>query len=419
MSSASPDASEGMPMASPLPPAPRYPCRVPYDPDTRARWLQLTVPQAEYEERLARVRLELARLDLDGLLVVGNLADPAGIAYLTNYTPRFGNSWLLVPLDGEPVFSSDAILHGEPMHSLLWNVWLPDVRPAAARADQSPGMLPQLIGAAARELGLANSRLGVASPATMGVTHADALRKELPDVTWCDGSAAILRPRAIKSEAEIGLMRRACEISAVGLDTAIAALRPGVSEREVANLAHAAMFRAGAEELGFDTAVSSGPRAGLKHAAPTERRLQGGELVFLDMGAVVGGYHADLSRCAGVWPIDLSARCMLDAAQAIFEDALAAVRPGNCVRDIYRAAEAAAVREGVADEYMPHGLGHGLGLSLFELPWLTPDDETPLAAGMIFALEPMLVRYGVGTAVIEETVLVTRSGAEVLSGRPW
>jgi Xaa-Pro aminopeptidase len=302
---------------------------------------------------------------------------------------------------------------------MLWNVWLPDLRPAAARADRPPGGMAQVMAAAVRERGLAAARIGVASPSTISVSHADALRKELPDASWTDGAAAVARPRAIKSEAEIALMRRACEITAVGLSAAETLLRPGVSEREVANAAHAAMFAAGAEELGFDTAVSSGPRAGLKHAAPTERRLQGGELVFLDMGAVVGGYHADLSRCVGVWPIDLRARCMLDAAQAIFEDALAAIRPGNCVRDIYRAAEAAAAREGFEDDYMPNGLGHGLGLSLFELPWLTPDDESVLEAGMIFALEPMLVRYGVGTAVIEETVLVTRSGAEVLSGRPW
>jgi Xaa-Pro aminopeptidase len=214
-------------------------------------------------------------------------------------------------------------------------------------------------------------------------------------------------------------MRRAAEITAIGLTAAENAVRPGVTEREIANAAQAAIFAAGAEDMGFDTAVSSGPRAGLKHAPPTDRAVQAGELIFLDMGAVVGGYRADVSRCVGVWPIDLSLRRMLDAAQVMFEESLAVVRPGNPVRDIYRAAQEAADREGFGDDYMPNGLGHGLGLSLFELPWLGPDDESLLEAGMIFALEPMLVRYGVGTAVIEETVLVTRDGAEVLSGKPW
>jgi Xaa-Pro aminopeptidase len=401
------------------PGASSFPCTVPYDAETRSQWIEWRVPRAEYEERLSRVRFEMAALGLDGLLVVGNSGDAASIAYLTNMIPRFGTTWLLLPLSGEPVVLSDGLLHGEPMHSLLWNVWLPDLRPASHHPDRAPGTISQLFAAAARERGLDGGRIGVASPWTISAAHADALRRELPNVSWADGAAALLRPRAVKSEREIAYMRRACEITARGLDAAEQAIRPGVSEVDVASAAHTAMFAAGAEELGFDTAVSSGPRAGLKHAPPTERRMQAGELVFLDMGAVIGGYHADLSRCVGVWPIDVRERRMLDAAQAIFEDSLAAVRPGNSVRDIYRAAEAAAQREGFADDYMPNGLGHGLGLSLFELPHLGPDDESTLEAGMIFALEPMLVRYGVGTAVIEETVLVTRSGAEVLSGRPW
>jgi Xaa-Pro aminopeptidase len=396
-----------------------YPCLVPYDAETRSHWLQLTVPVDEYHDRIARVRLEMAAAELDALLVVGHAGDPSGIAYLANFTPRFGTTWLLLPADGEPVVFSDGLLHGEPMHSVLWNVWLPDLRPAAARAGRPPGTLAQLFAGAVVEQRLDSARVGVASPSTISASHADALRRELPDVTWVDGTAALFRPRSIKSDLEIALMRRACEITAIGLRAAEDACLPGRTERSVANAAHTAMFAAGAEELGFDTAVSSGPRAGLKHAPPTERQLQEGELVFLDMGAVIGGYHADMSRCVGVWPISEHIRRMLDAGQAIFEDALAAIRPGNTVRDIYRAAEAAAEREGFADDYMPNGLGHGLGLSLFEMPYLGADDESVLEAGMIFALEPMLVRYGLGTAVIEETILVTRSGAETLSGMPW
>lgn len=400
-------------------PSAGFPCIVPYDATTRQQWLQLTVPIEEYTDRIARVRLEMAAQGLKALLLVGHSGDPSAIAYLANFTPRFGTTWMLLPLDGEPVVLSDGLLHGEPMHSVLWNVWLPDLRPAWPRPGKPPGTLAQVLAGAVNERGLASSRIGVASPAVISSAHADALRRELPHVTWVNGTSVVMRPRAIKSDNEIALMRRACEITAIGLSEAEQAVRPGRTERAVANVAHAAMFNAGAEELGFDTAVSSGPRAGLKHAPPTDRVMHVGELVFLDMGAVVGGYHADMSRCVGVWPISSHARRMLEAAQAIFEDALAAIRPGNTVRDIYRAAEAAAEREGYADDYMPNGLGHGLGLSLFELPYLGADDESVLEAGMIFALEPMLVRYGVGTAVIEETVLVTRSGAETLSGKPW
>ncbi|HUG16862.1 MAG TPA: Xaa-Pro peptidase family protein [Thermomicrobiales bacterium] len=394
-----------------------YPCIVPYDARTRAEWIEWTVPREEYETRIARTRDEMRRTGLDGLLVTGSTGDPGGIAYLTNYTPRFGNTWLLLPLEGEPVALTDAMLHGEPMHSMLWNVWLDDLRPASARPGSPPGTLSELCAGAIRELRLDRGRVGVYSPATLSMAHGAALRAALPGVDWADGTLAALRPRAIKSANEIAYMRRACEITALGLEAAEAASRPGASEREIANAAHAAMFEAGCEELGFDTAVSSGPRAGLKHAAPTARRVQDGELLFLDMGAVVAGYHADMSRCVVAGTAGPAAQVMLNAAAAIFEETLAAVRPGNSVRDIYRAAEQAAQREGMADDYMPNGLGHGLGLSLWELPFLSPNDETVLEPGMIFALEPMLVRYGAGTAVVEETVLVTASGGEPLSGR--
>lgn len=396
-----------------------FPCIVPYDAQTRSHWLDLRVPLEEYHERVARVRLEMAAQQLDALLVVGNGGDPSSILYLSNFTPRIGTTWLLLPLDGDPVILCDGLLHGEPMHSMLWNTWIADLRPAWHRPGKAPGTLAQVLAGAVADHGLTSSRIGVASPATISSAHADALRRELPQVNWVDGTAALLRPRAIKSANEIAFMRRACEITAQGLTTAERACRPGATEQEVANQAHAAMFAAGAEELGFDTAVSSGPRAGLKHAPPTSRAIAAGEFVFLDMGAVIGGYHADMSRCVVVEPADIHARRMMEASHAVFEDALAAIRPGNSVRDIYRAAEEAAAREGFADDYMPNGLGHGLGLSLIELPFLGAEDETILEAGMIFALEPMLVRYGVGTAVIEETVLVTRSGAETLSGKPW
>lgn len=396
-----------------------YPCIVPYDPEARAPWTQLAVTREEYDQRLERVRSELESAGFDALLVVGNGGEPASIQYLANYAPHFGTTLLLVPRDADPVVITDALLHGEPMHSMLWDVLFDDLRPAAARPDYPPGTLTELTADALRELGLQGGRIGVASPATLSMQHADALRAELPDVTWLDGTLAVLRPRAVKSPAEIDYMRRACRITALGIQAALDTLFEDVSEREVANAAQAALFDEGAEGLAFDTAVSSGPRAGLKHAAPTARLLRDGDLVFLDMGAQLGGYRADISRCFGVGRLDADRQELLDAAREIFETTLAAAKPGAPVRDLYRAAERAARKTGFIADYMPNGLGHGVGLGLFELPFLGPDDPSILEPDMIFALEPMLVRYGVGTAVVEETVLITTDGAETLSGLNW
>lgn len=396
-----------------------YPASVPYDHESRKPWTDLSVPLPEYVQRLRKVREATAAMGLDALVVVGNQGEPSGVRYLSNYTPRFGTTMLLIPLDSEPVMVTDGVLHGEPMHSMVWNTWFGDLRVAASRPGQQVGTLTACLAEAIYDSGLGDSRIGVASPTILSAAHGAELRQFAPDIRWRDGTGALAGPRAIKSETEIALMRRACQITAIGLDAARDSIRPGVTERDIAAAGHSAMFAAGAEELGFDTAVSSGPRAGLKHAPPSERAIEPGDLVFLDMGAVIGGYRADMSRCVAVWPVQDETRRMFDAARAIFESTLGAVKPGHPVSEIYRAAREAADCSAFAADYMPNGLGHGLGLSLWEMPYLTPDDGSILEPGMIFALEPMLVRHGVGTAVIEETILVTESGAEALSGMPW
>jgi Xaa-Pro aminopeptidase len=361
----------------------------------------------------------MAEQGLDALLVAGNAEDPASMAYLANYTPHFGTSLLLVPANGEPVMVTSALLHGEPMHSMLWDVIFDDLRPAAAQAGRPPGTLTEQVAQAIGEQGLEAGKIGLVSPASFPLSIGLQLRELLPGVTFEDGTMAVLRPRAIKSEREIEFFRQACRITRTALEAGIDACLPGTTEREVANVIQATLMASGSEQIGFDTAVSSGPRAGLKHASPTNRVLAAGDMVFLDTGAVVGGYHADLSRTLAVAGAGSEEQAMLNAALEMFRECLRVVRPGAPVRDLYRAAERVARRTGFIADYMPNGLGHGLGLSLFEMPFLGPSDDSLLQEGMIFALEPMLVRYNLGTAVIEESILVTPDGAEVLSGARW
>ena len=392
-----------------------YPCAVPYDAETRAPWINLIVPRSEYDDRLAAVRREMSTLDLNGLIVVGNTGDPSSIAYLANYHPHGGTALLLIPAEGEPVMVLDYVLHGEPMHSMVWDVIFDDLRPASAAPGRPPGTVADLLVEAVEEHGLASGAVGVASLASLPMSIGTDLQQRLPGVEWREAGMAVLRPRATKSAREIAYFRRACRITRKALEAGMAACEPGTSEREVASVIHAAMMSEGADRIGFETAVSSGPRAGLKHADPTDRLMESGDLVFLDCGAVVGGYHADLSRTLVVGQAGSDEQAMLDTSVEMFNECLKVIRPGAPVRDIYRAAERVARRAGFSADYMPNGLGHGLGLSLFELPFLGPTDESLLEEGMIFALEPMLVRYGLGTAVVEESVLVTADGVEILS----
>jgi Xaa-Pro aminopeptidase len=195
---------------------------------------------------------------------------------------------------------------------------------------------------------------------------------------------------------------------------------PGVTERAVAAAAHGTMFAAGADALAFDTAVASGgKRAGMKHCAPTWRTMAEGDLVFLDMGAMVDGYYADVSRCVAVGEPTPEGRRLLAAGEALYRGVADIARPGLPVAALHAEALRLAGELGYADAYMRQGFGHGLGCMLFERPDLRYglSDEV-LEPGMTFAYEPMLVVTGLGTAVVEETMLVTDAGLEPLSGLP-
>ena len=141
-------------------------------------------------------------------------------------------------------------------------------------------------------------------------------------------------------------------------------------------------------------------------------------MVFLDMAAVYQGYSADVSRTTVVGTPSAEQRRFLETGLEMFQAVLAQAGPGIAVQDLIATARAIAHRAGYEADYMPKGFGHGLGCSLFERPSLRPATTAVLEPGNVFALEPMLVRLHFGTACIEETVLITPTGAEALSGCP-
>lgn len=388
-----------------------YQAKVPYDRDTRSAWLRLPFPPEEYEDRVRRLRRELDRHQVEAAIVYGRDLDP-NLRYLANLQSHGGESALVVTAEGATWYSTTWLLHGEPMHSMVWESWVETFEPATSGADMLTKAATYL-----RDVGV-RGRVGVIGYATMTATAWDALGGALgaePAVL----DHVMLEVRLRKSQREIAYLREACRISGVGIQAALDAVAPGVSEREVANRAHAAMFAAGAESLAFGTAVVAGPRAGLKHANPSGRTMRTGEFVFLDMGASYEGYYGDLSRCVVVGGSpDAAHRAMLEHAEEIFHEMVTAMRPGTPVEELSRIYEARAAEFGYHEEVMPAAYGHGVGASLFERPLMGRGSPDVLEPGMTFAFEPMLVRYGLGTAVVEETILITSDGAETLSGLP-
>jgi Xaa-Pro dipeptidase len=394
---------------------PQVQATVPWDWEHRRRVDALDFPEDEYETRMSRLRVAMQDAGLTHLIAYSNFADPGSVRWLSGYSPSLGEALVVVSLDGEPTLVSNWVLHNEPMHSGIYHSWIRDTRVCAMGSADIAEEAVAALGSAveARRIGLAGSRI---IPERI---MAQLLERSGVD-HFADGDTPLGKVRSIKSPREIDAMRQAARITGAGLAAALAACVPGVSEQTVMGVAHGTMFLAGAEQLAFETAVASGPlRAGLKHCFPTQRVMQSGDMVFLDMGAAYHGYNADVSRCTIVGSPTPEARRLMIAAEELFAGMLELGGPGKAVADWNQDGLRLARELGYDAFYQAAGLGHGLGCMVFERPSLSdgPNPEV-LEPGMVFAFEPMFVVNGLGTGVVEETVLVTEHGLEPLSGLP-
>jgi Xaa-Pro aminopeptidase len=227
--------------------------------------------------------------------------------------------------------------------------------------------------------------------------------------------------RMVKDAAEIEVLRDAAQRLDDVARAAFGAAKAGVSEREVAAALEAAMRQAGYERPAFDTIVASGPHAALPHYRAGDRILTAGDLVVLDFGGVLDGYCCDLTRTVSIGPPSSQARRLYAAVYDAQQAAIAAVRPG-----VETSAVDAAARQVLEDRGLGaafgHGTGHGLGLDVHEEPRITRPradvPSMPLAPGMVFTIEPGAYLAGFGGVRIEDDVLVTEAGCEVLTRVP-
>lgn len=394
---------------------PQIQATVPWDWQTRRSIDALDFPEEEYRDRIVRLRLAMQQAELTHLIAYGNWADPGPVRWLTGYSPSYGEALVVVPLEGEPMLVTNWVLHDEPMHTGIYHSWMRDTRVCPMGSDEiADEAAAALTGAQdSRRVGLAGRRL-IPRRIMTRLTSRSGLDG------FGDGDAPLAAVRRIKSPREVDVMRQAARITGAGVAAGLAACVPGVSEQAVMGVAHGTMFLAGAQHLAFDTAVASGPlRAGMKHCTPTQRIMQSGDMVFLDMGASFRGYHADVSRCTIVGSPTPEALRLMIAAEELFAAMVELGKPGKPISNWHQDGLRLARELGHAEYYKPQGLGHGLGCMIFERPSLRfAENDEILEPGMTFAFEPMFVVAGLGTGVVEDTMLVTERGLEPLSGLP-
>jgi len=241
--------------------------------------------------------------------------------------------------------------------------------------------------------------------------------RELSPAEWVPTKGVIERLRLKKSPEEMARIRQAQALAERALERALALLRPGVEEREVALEIEFFLRKEGAEGVAFPPIVASGARGALPHAGASEKRLEPGELITLDLGAKVAGYHSDITRTVALGKPSPEMRRVYEAVQEALEVALQGLKPGRTGKEVDALAREALGRHGL-DRYFVHSLGHGVGLAVHEGPGLSPYTEEVLEPGMVVTVEPGVYLPGVGGVRIEELVLITEDGIELLSRFP-
>jgi Xaa-Pro aminopeptidase len=222
--------------------------------------------------------------------------------------------------------------------------------------------------------------------------------------------------RMVKSEDEVAAIRQSVRTNSQALEQALRRMKAEMTEAELAAEIDYQMRRLGAEKTAFDTIVASGPRSALPHARPARLAIEKGALL-IDMGAFENAYASDMTR---TFFVGAASRQGKQIYKAVLEAQLAAidgVRPGVKASAIDRIAREVLKRHGLEKAFM-HSTGHGLGLEIHEPPRLGKKDKTKLEAGMAITVEPGAYVEGVGGVRIEDTVLVTAKGCEILTPTP-
>ncbi len=230
-------------------------------------------------------------------------------------------------------------------------------------------------------------------------------------------SVTIERMRIIKSEEEILKIEAAQRIAEAAFSKLITSIRVGMTEKQVASVLNFYMMDLGADGISFDTIAASGINSACPHAVPTDKPLQNGEFLTLDFGAVVDGYHSDMTRTVVIGKPDDEMKNIYNAVWGANTDALKAVRADITGKLLDNVARSTLDAWGY-EKYFTHGLGHGVGLEIHEAPNISPKSPFTLREGMIITIEPGAYiphKYGVR---IEDMVVVTPDGCLNLTKTP-
>ncbi len=349
--------------------------------------------EQDFSQRRQRVIEELPFRKLDCFVVTGL----PNVQYLSGFT---GSNAVLV------LASSGTVLFTDPRYTIQAS------EETGAKVVIAHGpLLPEVAKLIRRKrwkrIGFERGRISYESW--------DALDSALPvGATLVPVSSWVEQLRMVKSPAEVDAIRKSVLTNSKAFDRAVAKIKPMMTEAGLAAEIEYQMRRLGAQKPSFDTIVASGARTALPHAQPTNEPIMNDRLLLVDMGSLQTGYCSDMTRM--LFPGRPGKR-VKELYKAVLEAQLAgidAVREGVTAGQVDRATRKVLESAGLAKAFV-HSTGHGLGLEIHEPPRLGLKDKTPLVAGMAITIEPGVYIEGFGGIRIEDTVVVTKNGCEILT----
>jgi Xaa-Pro aminopeptidase len=348
----------------------------------------------DYAGRQKQLEQTLIDQELDGFVVT----HPANLRYLCGYT---GSNGLLLFLAGRRVFFTDG-RYTEQAHE--------EVKGARLVISRGP-----LVPEAAKIVGkLSSAAVGFEADLTTVSTAAQMKALVHRHIEWKPTSGLIMRQRIIKDADELRLIREAVKLGAKVYQHAAKSIRPGASEVEVAGKLESAARQAGADGMSFDTIVAAGKRGALPHGRASGRPIPKRGFVVVDSGVILRGYCSDMTRTVHVGRVSRVEREWYEAVLEAQLVGIAAVHAGVLAAEVDEATRG-VLRKAKLDRHFTHSTGHGVGLEIHEPPRLGAKQAEQLAPGMVITIEPGIYVPGKGGIRIEDMVVVTEKGCEVLT----
>lgn len=382
-----------------------------------------TIPVTEYRERWGKVQAMMARQGLDLLVAYADdraVFGPAHARWLANFPVHFEPVCILMPREGQPIMlcgpESDqyALLAGQiPDVRVLREFTHPDEDYPYSTIQGLAEIVAETVAEAASV-----RRVGLAGRGLMGADVLAAFKAALPQTAWLDVENAMCDLRAVKSLAELEVIRYAYKLAEIGLQAAVEAIQVGVTERAVAAAAEAAIRQAGAEGTGIDTIVASGPNSRPILARSTFRRIEADELVLLTVAPRYEGYHGAIGRPVLVGNPGSEISRALEMAWQAQEACFQAMRPGLEGRTVEAIGRRVVEAAGLGPYFLYSGV-HSVGVIEFEPPIFGPSSAATFQPNMVISVDIPLFNTPWGGLRVEDGFLITDTGAERLNETPY